>query len=355
MNIATSKATSLAEQRHRDYRETVLVTGGSGFLARWSTVELLRRGYVVRLTVRNIGCEPHVRAVIDRQVAVGDRLSLFEADLVADTGWSTAVKGCDYVLHVASPFPATQPKDPEELIVPARDGTLRVLDSSFAAGVRRVVVTSSSAAVRNPGGPAPPRPLTEQDWTDLANPHLSAYVRSKTTAENAAWEFARATDTLHRLTVINPGTILGPLLGTHRSNSLQVIERMLRGTPAVPRLGFSFVDVRDVAALQVAALSTPGAAGERLLATGPFLWLSEVAEILHDRLGPRARKVPRRTLPDPIARVISLFDPSLRSVIGELGQKVTYSSEKAHRLFGWSPSPIEQTIVETAQSLMHTR
>lgn len=351
-DTVAKKHTTPGDETHRERHGTVLVTGGSGFLAGWSIVELLRRGYTVRTTVRNLASESQVRAAIDQQVAARGRLSVLEADLVADAGWSEAIEGSEYVLHVASPFPAVQPKDPDELIVPAREGTLRVLAASLAAGVRRIVLTSSSAAVRNPGGPVPSRPLTERDWTDLANPHLTPYVRSKTIAERAAWEFVGDANARERLTVINPSTILGPVLGAHRSYSLQVIARMLNGTPAVPRLGFNFVDVRDVADIQVGALSAPGAAGERLLAAGPFLWLSEVAEILHDRLGLRARKVPRRTVPNPIARAISLFDPELRSVIGELGQQVTYSSEKARQLLGWSPRALEQTIIDTAESLI---
>lgn len=307
---------------------TVLVTGGSGFLAGWSIVELLRHGYTVRATLRDPDRQGQVRTALESQVVAGDRLSLLEADLLRDAGWNEAVEGSDYVLHIASPFPAVQPRDPDELIVPAREGTLRVIAASLAAGVRRIVLTSSSAAVRNPGGPSPQRVLTELDWTDLGNPHLTPYVRSKTVAERAAWESVRRADATDRLTVINPSTILGPVLGAHRSYSLQVIERMLSGAPAIPRLGFNFVDVRDVAALQVAVIGAGGVGGERLLAAGPFLWLAEVAHILRERLGSRARRVPRRTLPNSLARAISRFDPGLRSVIGELGQEVSYLSER---------------------------
>jgi dihydroflavonol-4-reductase len=331
--------------------ETVLVTGGSGFLGGWCLVELLRRGFRVRTTVRDPSREAEVRATLASEVDVGDRLSVFVADLNGDAGWQEATRGCDYVLHVASPFPPAQPKDPNELIIPARDGALRVLRAGLESGVKRVVLTSSTAAVRNSGEKPPAQPLTEKEWTNPDNLQLTPYARSKTIAEQAAWELVRELGNVDRLTVVNPSAILGPVLSDDLSYSLEVITRMLNGMPGVPRLGFSFVDVRDVADLQVTAMTAPEAAGERFLAAGPFLWLSEVAEILRDHLGPAAAKVPRRTVPSLIVRVMARFDPGLRSVVGELGEKVTYSSGKAETRLGWSPRPLEETIVDCAQSL----
>ncbi len=341
-----------------DGEQTVLVTGGSGFLGGWCLVELLRRGYRARTTVRDLVRESEVRANVGSEVEVGDRLTVHAADLEEDRGWPEAIEGCDYVLHVASPFPPAQPKDPDELIVPARDGTLRVLRASLAAGVKRVVVTSSVAAVRNAGPDAipPKRPLTESDWTDPENRHLTPYTRSKTIAELAAWEYMRAQGAEDRLVTVQPGAIIGPLLGRDRSYSLQAVERMLTGRmPGLPALGFSFIDVRDVAALEVDAMTAPDAAGQRLIAAGVFLWLSEVATILRERLGPDARKVPRRRVPNVVVRAIALLDPEVRSVVGELGQKTTYSLENAERRVGWSPRPIEQTIVDCARSLLGQR
>jgi len=184
------------------------------------------------------------------------------------------------------------------------------------------------------------------------NPHLTPYSRSKTVAERAAWDLVRERDEAGRLAVVNPSAILGPVLSDDLSYSLQIIERMLSGMPGVPRLGFSFVDVRDVAALEVAAMAAPAAGGERFLAAGPFLWMSQVAKILIDRLGPAARKVPRRTVPNLLVRAMARFDPGIRSVVGDLGQEVGYSAEKAKTRLGWTPRPIEETVVDCARSLL---
>jgi dihydroflavonol-4-reductase len=338
--------------------ETVLVTGGSGFLGGWCLVELLRRGYRARTTIRDLGREQQLRANLGAQVEAGDRLEVLAADLREDRGWREAIAGCDYVLHVASPFPPAQPKDPDELIVPARDGTLRVLRESLAAGVKRIVVTSSVAAVRNvPPGSAPERRhFTEADWTDPDNRELTPYTRSKTIAELAAWEYMRAQGAEQRLVTVQPGAIIGPVLGEDRSYSLQAIERLIAGRmPGLPRLGFSFIDVRDVAALEVAAMTAADAGGQRLIAAGPFLWFSDVAAILRERLGPDARKVPRRKVPDLLVRVMARFDPEVRSVVGELGQETTYSLDNARERVGWSPRPIDESIVDCARSLLAAR
>jgi dihydroflavonol-4-reductase len=328
----------------------VLVTGGSGFLGGWCAIELLKRGHAVRTTVRDLGREPQARAAIASQVDPGGRLEFAAADLGAEDGWEEAARGCEYVLHVASPFPPKQPKDPDELIVPARDGTLRVLRAALAAGAERVVVTSSVAAIG--GGSRPDASLTEADWTDLEHPKLTPYARSKTIAEQAAWDFATEAGEKSRLAVVNPGAILGPALSEHRSFSLQLIERLLKGMPGVPRIGFSFVDVRDVADLQIRAMTTPEAGGERFIAVGEFAWTSEVAGILRDRLGEGARNVPSRTVPNLAVRAMAIFDPGVRSIVGQLGRRSNYSSEKARTRLDWSPRPLEETVVETARSML---
>jgi dihydroflavonol-4-reductase len=330
--------------------KTVLVSGGSGFLGGRCLVELLRRGYRVRTTVRDAAREAEVRARVGIEVDAGDRLSVHVANLLEDDGWDQAAAGCDYVLHVASPFPPAQPKDPDELIVPAREGTLRVLKAGLAAGADRVVVTSSVAAIRG-GVKHAPAPLTEKDWTDADNPALPAYTRSKTLAERAAWDLVEERGEVERLTVVNPGAILGPVLGEERSSSLGLVERLLRGMPGTPRIGFSIVDVRDVADLQIRAMTAPEAGGERLIAVARFQWMAEIAAVLRERLGPDAAKVPKRGIPDLLVRGIGIFDPAVRSVVGQLGEKVELSSAKAESLLGWSPRPVEETIVDCAQSL----
>jgi dihydroflavonol-4-reductase len=331
---------------------TVLVTGGSGFLGGWSIVGLLERGYSVRTTVRDARRETDVRGALDAHVDAGDRLSFAVADLGSDDGWAQAAAGCDFVLHVASPFPPAQPKDPDELIVPARDGALRVLGAGLDAGVKRIVMTSSVAAVRNGRTPPASGIYTEADWTDPDDTTLTPYTRSKTIAELAAWQLVRDRDAEDRLAAVNPAAIIGPTLSDDLSFSLQVIERLLKGMPAMPRLGFTFVDVRDVADLHIRAMPDPAGGGERFLAVDRFLWMEDVGRILRERLGTAASKVPRRTAPNLMVRAMALFDPAARSVVGDLGKKTTYSADKAMTQLGWAPRPVEDSIADCAQSLI---
>ncbi len=330
---------------------TVLVTGGSGFLGGWCIVELLKRGYSVRTTVRNLSSEAAVRQTVARQVDAGDRLSLFAANLTSDDGWGAAADGCDYVLHVASPFPSAQPANPDDLIVPAREGALRVLKASTAAGVKRVVLTSSVAAILHPRG-AHPAPFSEADWTDPDDPHISPYTKSKTIAERAAWDFMAGQSGPTTLSVVNPSAILGPTLNRDTSTSLAIVSRLLNGsTPGLPRLAFSLVDVRDIAELHLLAMTKPEAAGQRYMGAGPSLWFSEVAKVLRDRLGAAAAKVPKREIPDFGVRLFSLFDPAIRAFVRDLGVKRNYDISKA-RALGWNPRPVEEIIVDTAGSLI---
>jgi nucleoside-diphosphate-sugar epimerase len=333
--------------------KTVLVTGGTGFLGGWCVAELVRRGYEVRTTIRDLGRAEELRASFAAAgVETSERLSIVAADLTVDDGWEEAVAGCDYVLHVASPFPPAQPKDPEELIVPARDGALRVIRASLDAGVQRVVMTSSVAAVRHGRKPSADTPYSEADWTDPDDTNRTPYVRSKTVAERAAWEHIRARGAESRLATVNPGAIIGPVLSDDRSFSLQLIERLLNGMPAMPRLGFVLVDVRDVADMHIRAMTEPAAGGERFLAVDRFLWMQDVGQILRERLGPAAAKVPTRVAPDLLVRAMGIFDPSIRSIVSDLGQSTTYTAEKAKTVLGWEPRPIEDSIADTAQSLI---
>ncbi|MBJ7328979.1 MAG: aldehyde reductase [Solirubrobacteraceae bacterium] len=333
--------------------DTVLVTGGTGFLGGWCIAELLRAGYSVRTTIRNLEREPDVRATVAASGVEADgRLEVVAADLMDDAGWADAVAGCTYVLHVASPFPPQQPKDPDELIVPARDGALRVLRAALDAGVKRIVMTSSVAATRPAGASTPESPFTEADWTDGDDTSLQPYTRSKAIAERAAWDLVREAGAEDRLATINPGAIIGPALSDGHSFSLQTISRLLDGMPAVPRLGFTFVDVRDVADLHLRAMTDPAAGGQRFICTDEFLWMPDVAKLLKARLGDDARKVPTRTAPNLMVRAMALFDPSVRMIVGDLGKRTSFSSEKARTTLGWSPRPIEDAITDTARSLV---
>jgi len=330
------------------------VTGGTGFLGGWCVAELLKRGHEVRTTVRDLAREQAVRdAVAAAGAQDGARLTVHAADLTSDDGWAQAADGCRYVLHVASPFPPVQPKDPDELIVPARDGALRVLRAALDAGVERVVMTSSVAAIRGKRPSTPQTPWTEADWTDGNDTSRTPYVRSKTLAEQAAWEHVRGVGAEDRLAVVNPGAIIGPALNDDHSYSLQAIQRLINGSmPAAPRLGFTFVDVRDVAELHMLAMTSPAAGGERFIAADEFLWVADVARVLRERLGDQASKVPTRVAPNVLIRALALFDGSLRSVIGDLGKRQWFSSEKARSLLGWQPRPVEDSIEETARSLI---
>lgn len=339
----------MGENGHR----TVLVTGGTGFLGGWCIATLLDSGYRVRTTIRDLAREDDVRAAVSAAGAEGhgDALTILAADLNDDAGWPEAVAGCSYVLHVASPFPSAQPRDPDELIVPARDGALRVVRAALDAGAERIVLTSSVAAVRNGGPPRNGSAYTEEDWTDGDDSSLTPYTRSKTIAERAVWDLVRDADATERLAVVNPGAIIGPALSPDRSFSLELIERLMKGAmPALPRLGFSLVDVRDVAALELLAMTSPDAGGKRLVATDRFMWMGEIAEVLRGSLGDDAAKVPTRSAPNLLIKAVSVFDSSIRSFTGDLGKRIEFSNDRAREL-GWSPRPVEDSIVDTARSL----
>lgn len=331
---------------------TVLVTGGSGFLGGHTIARLLAAGHTVRTTVRSLSRQPEVLAMLTSAGAMPDgRLRFFAADLERDEGWAEAVAGCDYVLHVASPFPVGAPKHEDDLIVPAREGTLRVLRAARHAGVRRVVLTSSFAAVGY-GHLPQAEAFDESSWTDLRG-DVSAYVKSKTLAERAAWEFVAGEGRGLELSVINPVAIFGPLLGPDYASSIVLLKRLLDGSlPACPRLWFGVVDVRDVADLHLRAMIAPEAQGERFLAVaGDFLRIVEMARILKRRLGPLARRVPTRELPDAIVRFVAWFVPSVRPMVAEVGKPRNATSAKARRVLGWVPRSSEEALVATAESL----
>jgi len=332
---------------------TVLVTGGSGFIACHCILQLLAAGYQVRTTVRSLKREPDVRAMLKEGGAEpGDRLSFFVADLENDAGWSAAVAGCEYVLHVASPLPARLPKHEDELILPAREGTLRVLRAARDAGVKRVVLTSSFGAIGY-GHEQQKAPFDETNWTTL-NSDVAPYMKSKTLAERAAWDFIAKEGGNLELSVINPVGVFGPVLGPDYSTSILLVQRLMDGAlPGCPQLYFGIVDVRDVADIHLRAMTDPAAKGERFLATASdFMSMADIAKVLKSRLGLAAKRVPTRELPNWLVRIAALRDPAIRLILPELGTYKNATNEKAKKILGWTPRSNEEAILATAESLL---
>lgn len=328
---------------------TVLVTGGTGYIAGYLIQRLLADGWTVHTTVRSRSREPELRRLLP---APEGRLRLFEADLTADAGWAAAAEGCSHVAHVASPVAPGSAGHADELIVPARDGTLRALKAAQQAGAQRFVMTSSVAAVSY-GRPRGVHHLTEADWTDLSAPGLSPYVQSKTLAERAARDWVARHGGAMEFVAICPAVVLGPVWSADYSPSVDVVARLLAGKPgACPDFGFGVVDVRDLAELHRLCLVTPGLAGERFIASSRFLKLIEVARILHQALGPQAARVPTRTLPDWVVRLVALFDPMARAIVQELGNVREQDSSHAKARLGWATRPAEHSIADAAQSLL---
>ena len=332
--------------------DTVLVTGGSGFVGSHVILQLLNAGYTVRTTVRALTRERSVREMLKGAGAdPGERLTFFAADLERDAGWAEACAGCGYVIHVASPMPAAAPKTEDELIVPARDGVLRVLRAARDAGVKRVVLTSSCGAIYY-GHPPQTAPFDETSWTNLRG-EMSAYVRSKAIAERAAWDFLSAEGGPLELSVINPAGIFGPVLGADSSSSIELVTRLLKGLPGCPRLYFGVVDVRDVADLHLRAMTDPRANGERFIAvSGDIMSMLDIATVLRTRLGAAAKKVPTRELPNWLVRFSALFDRTVRPLLPLLDNTRRATSAKAERLLGWKPRSREDAIHATAESLI---
>ncbi|HVO97922.1 MAG TPA: aldehyde reductase [Bryobacteraceae bacterium] len=333
---------------------TVLVTGGSGFIGSHTILQLLAAGHQVRTTVRNLKREGDVRSMLkEGGTEPGDRLSFAIADLESDAGWPEAVAGCEYVLHVASPFPSTVPKHEDELIVPAREGALRVLRASRDARVKRVVLTSSFAAIGY-GQKEQDTPFNETNWTDVNGDDVLPYVKSKTLAERAAWDFIAKEDGGLELSVVNPVGVFGPVLGPDYSTSILLVQRLMDGAmPGCPRLYFGVVDVRDVAGLHILAMTHPAANGERFLAVaGDFMSILDIAKVLKSRMGTSAKRVPARQLPNWLVRIAAMRDPAVKQILPELGKKKNATNEKAKRVLGWAPRSNDDSIVATAESLV---
>jgi dihydroflavonol-4-reductase len=302
--------------------------------------------------VRSLSKIEQVRSGVGKISEGVETIEFIEADLTEDENWQQAVANVDYVLHVASPFPRAIPQTEDELIRPARDGALRVLKAARDAGVKRVVLTSSIAAIIHGHG-SHPSLFTESDWTDETNlADTGPYERSKTIAERAAWAWQADHGAALELVTINPGVVIGPVLSSDYSFSVEVIKKLLDGSvPAIPRFGFDLVDVRDIARLHILAMMTPSAAGHRFIGAGGFLWGEEVASILRQGLAEWPGKIPSIVVPDFVVRIFALFDPAVRSQVYNLGKEKRVSSDKARKMLAWTTRPAAESILDTAKSL----
>ncbi|MEW6405353.1 MAG: NAD-dependent epimerase/dehydratase family protein, partial [Chloroflexota bacterium] len=330
----------------------VLVTGASGFIGLHTTLSLLQLGYQVRGTVRSEEHAKGVRDSLSKHVKL-DRLELIQADLLNEEGWREAAEGCEYAIHVASPFPAEEPKDPNELIRPARDGTLRVLRAAQAAGVRRLVLISSVVAITG-GHEGENRTFDESDWTDLEK-CKSSYSISKTMAERAAWNFVHTAEnhTGMEMVSINPTNVFGPPLDGRHFTSTEWFRTLMRGeVPGVSRTQLDFVDVRDVVDMSVRAMITPAAANKRFLLNAASIPMEEFAKILQRHFGSRGYKVPMRVMPNWVVHLFAMLIPKVRNVALQLNWTYTLSTEQARAVLGWQAHPYEQTVIEMGNGMI---
>ncbi|WP_343042824.1 NAD-dependent epimerase/dehydratase family protein [Sphingomonas lacunae] len=326
----------------------VFVSGGSGYIAGFLIRQLIAEGWEINTTIRNLAREAEVRGWLGVD---NSKLHFFAADLVSDSGWAQAMAGCSHVAHVASPLPADKPLHEDELIVPAREGALRALRFAKAAGVKRFVMTSSVAAISY--GHKGQTVFTEADWTDINSPDAYAYVKSKTIAERAARDWVAAEGEGMEFCTVNPSLVVGPLMAPDFSTSLESVKKLLEGSiPGLPRLGFGLVDVRDVADLHVKCLTAPGMAGERFIASGPFLWMEDMAAILRNGLGAQGRKVPKRRLPSWLMRILANFDPLVKQVVSELDNVRDNDASHAKAVLGWETRTAEESILDAARDML---
>jgi len=333
--------------------EAVLVTGGTGFVGIHCILQLLNKGYKVKTTMRSLNRKNEVIEMLKvGGISSFENLAFIETDLTKDANWDNAAKDCDYVLHIATPIFLRVPRDENEMIIPAVEGTLRVLKAARDAGAKRVVMTSNFGAVGYSHKDTT-KIITEKSWTDPNEKGLSAYNKSKVMAERAAWDFINKEGSNLELAVVNPMGIFGPSLGPDLSSGFELLKRVLDGSMrAIPNITLGIVDVRDVADLHIRAMTDPAAKGQRFLAlAGGILSLPEIAVLLKNKLGDKAKKVSTRKLPDWMVRVAALFSPTARNIVPQLGRYRNASNEKAKTMLGWQPRTNEESILATAESL----
>jgi dihydroflavonol-4-reductase len=340
--------------KEQNSKEQVLVTGGTGFVGAHCIVQLLQKSYRVKTTVRSLSRKNEVLVMLQNGgIDSFDHIQFIEADLTKDDNWDKAVEDCDYVLHVASPIGLSIPKDENDMIIPAVEGTLRVLKAAKAACVKRVVMTSNFGAVGYSHADTSTI-ITEEDWTNPNEPGLSAYNKSKVLAERAAWEFIQNEDDAMELTVINPMGIFGPSLGPDLSSGFELLKKVLDGSlKRIPNITLGIVDVRDVADLHIRAMTHPAAGGQRFLAlAGGILSLPEIAHLLKDNLGNDAVMVSTKKMPDWIVRIAAWFNPVAKNILPQLGRYRNASNEQAKSVLGWQPRSNKEAILATAESLI---
>ena len=329
--------------------EKVLVTGASGFIAEHCIIELLKNGYSVKGSLRSMNREQEVRDAI-KTGASDENLEFCKLDLLEDDGWEDAMWDCDYLMHVASPFVIEDPKDENELIKPAKEGTLRALNAAKKAGIKRVVLTSSVAAVNSHMMSGTSDHTT---WTDINSKYVTPYQKSKTIAEKAAWDFYNNQDSNNKmeLAVINPGGVMGPQLGNDLGGaSTQIVSQLISGKfPMIPALSFPFIDVRDVAILHLKAMTTPDADGKRFIAAhSKPTWMYEVAEVLS---AAGYEKIKLKKAPSFMLKLIGLFDNKTKSLVPMLDKYVPCDNSQTVKVLNWEPMPWEQAFIEHAKSI----
>ncbi|GAB5456729.1 MAG: aldehyde reductase [Henriciella sp.] len=330
----------------------VLVTGATGFIASHTILALINKGYEVRGTARSAGKAEQLNATLSKYSGKPVEVELVSADLTKDDGWAEAMDGVTYLQHLASPIPSNLPKDANELIIPAKEGALRALKAAKAAGVKRAVMTSSMASIAYGWGDARPATLDESHWSNPDNiKDNTAYTRSKTIAEKAAWDYVQGEGAGLELATINPVAVLGPAMSGDVSASLELVTQpMLNKVPAFPKLTFGIVDVRDVALAHVAAMETPDAAGERFLVGDKILKFTDIGDILREAYPDR--KLPKGELPSWLVRMLTLVNPTLKQVVPELEKERTFSNEKSKRMLGLNYIPAKEAVLASTNSLI---
>lgn len=331
----------------------ILVTGATGFIGSHIIIQLLNTGHEVTGSMRDLKRADSMREIYGQHVKDLSRLSFVQLDLMNDDGWDDASEGVEYVIHTASPIPSQTPRREKDIIQPAVEGVKRALNAASKAGVKRLVMTSSVAAIMY-GHEDGKIEFTEKDWSNPNHPKdKSAYTKSKTFAEKAAWEFIHQDKSGLELTTINPGMVLGPIMEADFGTSAIIVKKLLDGAfPGNPKIGWPIVDVRDVAALHIMAMTHPRAAGERFIAANKFMWVNDIAQVLKSKTPHLARKVATKDLPNWLMRIMANFDKEAKSVAFELDKRRENASKKAFDMLGWRPRSNEEAVVATAETLV---